>query len=39
MRRRARVLRDLALVVFLAIAGRLFYLQVVQGDTFYRADV
>ena len=36
MRRRARFFAFVALVVFLAIAGRLFYLQVIQGDAFFR---
>ncbi len=36
MRRRARSFGIIALVIFGAIAGRLFYLQVVQGDSFYR---
>jgi penicillin-binding protein 2 len=36
MRRRARFFGTFVMLVFLAIAGRLFYLQVVEGDTFYR---
>jgi penicillin-binding protein 2 len=36
MRRRAKFFAFITLGVFLAIAGRLFYLQVVQGDAFYR---
>jgi penicillin-binding protein 2 len=36
MRRRARFFAFITIGVFLAIAGRLFYLQVVQGDSFYR---
>jgi penicillin-binding protein 2 len=36
MRRRARFFGLFVMLVFLAIAGRLFYLQVVEGDTFYR---
>jgi penicillin-binding protein 2 len=36
MRRRAKVFALLVLVAFFAIAGRLFYLQVVEGESFYR---
>ena len=36
MRRRARFFGIFVMLVFLAIAGRLFYLQIIQGDTFYR---
>jgi penicillin-binding protein 2 len=36
MRRRAKFFALIALGVFVAILGRLFYLQVVQGDSFYR---
>jgi penicillin-binding protein 2 len=36
MRRRARFFGVFVMLAFLAIAGRLFYLQVVEGDTFYR---
>jgi penicillin-binding protein 2 len=36
MRRRARFFGFFVLAAFLAIAGRLFYLQVVEGDAFYR---
>jgi len=36
MRRRARFFGIFVMLVFLAIAGRLFYLQVIEGDTFYR---
>jgi penicillin-binding protein 2 len=36
MRRRAKFFALITIGVFLAIAGRLFYLQVVQGDAFYR---
>jgi len=36
MRRRAKFFALITLVVFGAIAGRLFYLQVVEGDSFYR---
>jgi penicillin-binding protein 2 len=36
MRRRAKVFGLIVPVVFLAIAGRLFYLQVVEGDSFYK---
>src|SRR3954451_25481446 len=36
MRRRARFFGLFVMLIFLAIAGRLFYLQVVEGDTFYR---
>ncbi len=36
IRRRSRYFALVALVAFLAIAGRLFYLQVIQGDTFFR---
>jgi penicillin-binding protein 2 len=36
IRRRAKFFGLFVMVAFLAIAGRLFYLQVVQGDTFYR---
>src|SRR5262249_55259571 len=34
MRRRAKFFGLIVLAVFLAIAGRLFYLQVVEGDSF-----
>jgi penicillin-binding protein 2 len=36
MRRRARFFGMFVLGAFLAIAGRLFYLQVIEGDSFYR---
>ncbi|MDB4982396.1 MAG: Cell division protein FtsI [Myxococcales bacterium] len=36
MRRRARAFGLFVLVAFFAIAGRLFYLQVIQGDSFYK---
>src|SRR6187551_185794 len=36
IRRRARTFALVVLVAFLAIAGRLFYLQVIQGDVFFR---
>jgi penicillin-binding protein 2 len=36
IRRRARFFGIFVMLVFLAIAGRLFYLQIIQGDTFYR---
>src|SRR4051812_20026779 len=36
IRRRARFFGIFVMLAFLAIAGRLFYLQVVEGDTFYR---
>jgi penicillin-binding protein 2 len=36
MRRRAKVFALFVLASFFAIAGRLFYLQIVQGDAFYR---
>jgi penicillin-binding protein 2 len=36
MRRRAKFFALITVGVFLAIAGRLFYLQVIQGDSFYR---
>ena len=36
IRRRARFFGLFVMGVFVAIAGRLFYLQVVEGDTFYR---
>src|SRR6267154_518214 len=36
MRRRTKFFALLMVGVFLAISGRLFYLQVVQGDSFYR---
>jgi penicillin-binding protein 2 len=36
IRRRARFFGVFAVFAFLAIAGRLFYLQIVQGDSFYR---
>jgi penicillin-binding protein 2 len=36
IRRRSRYFALLALVAFLGIAGRLFYLQVIQGDAFFR---
>src|SRR5215470_3733673 len=36
MRRRAKFFGLIVLAVFLAIAGRLFYLQVIEGDSFYR---
>ena len=36
IRRRARYFGLFAVLVFVAIAGRLFYLQVIEGDTFYR---
>jgi penicillin-binding protein 2 len=36
MRRRARFFAMFVLGAFLAIGGRLFYLQVVEGDSFYR---
>jgi penicillin-binding protein 2 len=36
MRRRAKAFGVCVLLAFLAIAGRLFYLQVIEGDSFYR---
>ena len=36
MRRRARFFGIFVVLVFAVIAGKLFYLQVVEGDTFYR---
>jgi penicillin-binding protein 2 len=36
IRRRSRYFALVVLVAFLGIAGRLFYLQVVQGDAFFR---
>src|SRR5678815_2140302 len=36
MRRRAKSFAFIVVVVFLAIAGRLFYLQVIEGESFYR---
>jgi penicillin-binding protein 2 len=36
MRRRAKLFALITIAIFLAIAGRLFYLQVIQGDSFYR---
>ena len=36
IRRRARFFGVFVMLAFLAIAGRLFYLQVIEGDTFYR---
>jgi penicillin-binding protein 2 len=36
IRRRARTFALFILVAFIAIAGRLFYLQVIQGDVFFR---
>src|SRR6185312_9062737 len=36
IRRRSRYFALLALIAFLGIAGRLFYLQVIQGDAFFR---
>jgi len=36
IRRRARVFALFAMVVFVAIACRLFYLQVIEGDAFYK---
>ncbi len=36
MRRRARSFAFIVVCAFLAIAGRLFYLQVIEGDSFYR---
>jgi penicillin-binding protein 2 len=36
MRRRSKVFGLCVLVAFFAIAGRLFYLQVIEGDSFYR---
>jgi penicillin-binding protein 2 len=36
MRRRSKAFGLCVLVAFLAIAGRLFYLQVIEGDSFYR---
>jgi penicillin-binding protein 2 len=36
IRRRSRYFALVALIAFLGIAGRLFYLQVIQGDTFFR---
>jgi len=35
MRRRARIFALCAMLIFAAIAVRLFYLQIVEGDTFY----
>ncbi|HLK90405.1 MAG TPA: penicillin-binding protein 2 [Polyangia bacterium] len=36
IRRRSRYFALLAVIAFLGIAGRLFYLQVIQGDAFFR---
>src|SRR3984885_10445897 len=36
IRRRSRYFALVAMIAFLTIAGRLFYLQVVQGDAFFR---
>ena len=36
IRRRARYLALAVVLAFIAIAGRLFYLQVIQGDVFFR---
>src|SRR5687768_1303901 len=36
IRRRARHLAVLVLVLFLGLAARLFYLQVIEGDVFFR---
>ena len=36
IRRRARHFALFVLVAFVAIAGRLFYLQVIEGDVFFR---
>ena len=36
IRRRARHFALVVLVAFVAIAGRLFYLQVIEGDVFFR---
>jgi penicillin-binding protein 2 len=36
MRRRAKFFAFITVGVFVAILGRLFYLQVIQGDSFYR---
>ena len=36
IRRRTRYFALAVLVGFLVVAGRLFYLQVIQGDTFFR---
>ncbi len=36
IRRRSRYFALIVLVAFLGVAGRLFYLQVIQGDAFYR---
>jgi penicillin-binding protein 2 len=36
IRRRSRYFALFALIAFLGIAGRLFYLQIIQGDTFFR---
>jgi penicillin-binding protein 2 len=36
IRRRARTFAILVVVAFLGLAGRLFYLQVIEGDVFFR---
>src|SRR5215831_8332442 len=36
IRRRAKFFALFVIVAFVAIAGRLFYLQIIEGDTFYR---
>jgi penicillin-binding protein 2 len=36
IRRRARTFALVVLIAFVAIAGRLFYLQVIEGDVFFR---
>jgi penicillin-binding protein 2 len=36
IRRRAKFFGIFVIVAFIAIAGRLFYLQIVEGDSFYR---
>src|SRR5215831_6968277 len=36
IRRRAKFFALFVIVAFVAIAGRLFYLQIIEGDSFYR---
>ena len=36
IRHRSQVLSLVVALVFLALGGRLFYLQVIEGDNFYR---
>ena len=36
IRRRSRYFALLAMIGFIGLAGRLFYLQIIQGDSFFR---